>query len=606
MEEVERLSHLVRTQQVVTATLGEDAVLNCELMKPKDVLQVTWQKMTQGQNVNIGVLVSKSTNFLRGKWSLKTRVCRTALSSSEECQEETSPATKLYGPSLLITQTNNSHTTLSCSATGRPAPIVTWDDTDILENSTMANVTHPNGTVTVTITFTLAAFSLADKDTRIGCMVSLFSGGVIKNIPARTQAPFAGLPEVTDGDRISGKTTVIAAVMGSLCFIAVCCGAVALWWCKLRNKIRSNLDATPKVRLGATPADQDVWICPVSVADAVSAVIGDGEVITPSSMTAVAGLPFTLGCNVTIATGDTVKQVRWLNKHNQVLLAYEPGESVRTTSSHDGVELTSSSHRDVSAITIKRAGPNDEGCYRCIFDIYPSGAQEGKTCLSIEVKVGNEGDKTAVSGKLATMSCWYGLPDRVRQVLWRKTAEQGDTTKVASFAKRGQPSIEEPYRGRTTLSPSLGDTQLSIRPVRTEDEGCYTCEFHTYPEGTRSATACLFVYANCTAAARPAAQMVWNVEGDNRTLGPSVSSSYDQGDGTTLVTSTLLLQEGLLHDLSVKCMVHHRGLDSPMSVNLNVSCVAALLLCCLCVCLCKLRFDLEWWKTECFDEKPEF
>lgn len=117
-------------------------------------------------------------------------------------------------------------------------------------------------------------------------------------------------------------------------------------------------------------------------------------------------------------------------------------------------------------------------------------------CLPVSdpVKVGNEGNKTAISGKLATMSCWYGLPDRVRQVLWRKTAEQGDTTTLASFAKRGQPSIEEPYRGRMTLNPSLGDTQLSIRPVKTEDEGCYTCEFHTYPEGTRSATACLFVY----------------------------------------------------------------------------------------------------------------
>lgn len=117
-------------------------------------------------------------------------------------------------------------------------------------------------------------------------------------------------------------------------------------------------------------------------------------------------------------------------------------------------------------------------------------------CLPVSdpVKVGNEGNKTAISGKLATMSCWYGLPDRVRQVLWRKTAEQGDTTTLASFAKRGQPSIEEPYRGRMTLNPSLGDTLLSIRPVKTEDEGCYTCEFHTYPEGTRSATACLFVY----------------------------------------------------------------------------------------------------------------
>ncbi|KAK6291067.1 hypothetical protein J4Q44_G00385350 [Coregonus suidteri] len=61
-------------------------------------------------------------------------------------------------------------------------------------------------------------------------------------IPASNQAPFAGLPEVTDGDRISGKRTVIGAVMGSLCFIAVCCGAVAQWWCKQRNTMRrSNL-----------------------------------------------------------------------------------------------------------------------------------------------------------------------------------------------------------------------------------------------------------------------------------------------------------------------------------------------------------------------------
>ncbi|XP_055764334.1 OX-2 membrane glycoprotein-like isoform X2 [Salvelinus fontinalis] len=48
------LSHLVRTQQVVTATLGENAVLTCELMKPKDVLRHLGEKMTQGQNVNIG------------------------------------------------------------------------------------------------------------------------------------------------------------------------------------------------------------------------------------------------------------------------------------------------------------------------------------------------------------------------------------------------------------------------------------------------------------------------------------------------------------------------------------------------------------------------
>ncbi|KAL1022308.1 hypothetical protein UPYG_G00024980 [Umbra pygmaea] len=365
-----------------------------------------------------------------------------------------------------------------------------------------------------------------------------------------------------------------------------------------------------------------------------------GEVITLSNLTAVAGLPIMLGCNVTLATEDKVMQVRWLDQHNQLLLSYETGRPVRLTKQHDGVTLLSS-HYNVSLITIKRADLSHEGCYRCVFDIYPSGGKEGQTCLTIETKAINEGNKTAVSGTLATLSCWYGIPDRVQQVLWRKTANQGDTIKVASFSKRGNPSIDEPFQGRTVLSHTLGTTELSIQPVRTEDEGCYTCEFHTYPEGTRSAKTCLFVYepnqpygtgrysagrygaschnlfrvlpnpaitfvtsngiieANCTTTARPAAHMIWNVEGENGTLGPSTLSAQDQGDGTTFVTSTLYLQEKLLPDLPVKCIVHHQGLESPMSVYLNlnvgpalatvisVSCVVVLLICSLCVCLCK-------------------
>ncbi|XP_067116601.1 OX-2 membrane glycoprotein-like isoform X2 [Osmerus mordax] len=365
----------------------------------------------------------------------------------------------------------------------------------------------------------------------------------------------------------------------------------------------------PNMCSSALPGGLQIWILVMVTS------LTRGEVIAPSNLNAIAGLPFSLGCNVTMETGHTVKQVRWLNQHKQVLLAYKPGQPVTISSQRDDVTLTAS-RNDVSVITIKRAGPKDEGCYQCIFDIYPSGGQEGKTCLNIIGEVGSEGNKTAVSGKQATLSCWYGLQERVHQVLWRKTAEQGDTTSVASYAKRGQPTVERPFLGRVTLSPSLGDTQLTIRPVKTEDEGCYSCEFHTYPEGTRRATACLSVYvlpkpevtyvmsssfieANCTARSRPPAELVWNVEGDNRTLGPPVSSSYEQGDGTTWVISTLLLQSGLLNDLSVKCLVHHRGLETPMSVSLNtnvgpalavlisVSCVAALLLLCLCVCLCK-------------------
>lgn len=99
-----------------------------------------------------------------------------------------------------------------------------------------------------------------------------------------------------------------------------------------------------------------------------------------------------------------------------------------------------------------------------------------------------------MSGRLANLSCWYNLPERVHQVLWRKTAEQGDTTTVASCTKDGHQSITEPFVGRVGLSRNMSVTQLTVRSVRTEDEGCYTCEFHTYPDGMKKATTCLSVY----------------------------------------------------------------------------------------------------------------
>ncbi|XP_018546110.1 OX-2 membrane glycoprotein [Lates calcarifer] len=341
-----------------------------------------------------------------------------------------------------------------------------------------------------------------------------------------------------------------------------------------------------------------------------------GEVIAPASLTAEAGRPLTLGCNITTAVGDTVRQVRWLNRHGKVLLAYEQSVPVRISHRDPSVQL-SAHHNDASYINITRVRGDDEGCYRCIFDVYPKGSQEARTCIRVTGKVRLMGNKTAISGKMATLSCSYSLPERVHQVLWRKTAEQGDTTTVASYSKKGHYNVEEHFKDHVGLSRTLDDTQLTIRSVRTEDEACYTCEFHTYPDGIKRATACLSVYvlpkpevshvtsssgvteANCTALSRPAADITWNIDRDNRTLGPPILSAYDQGDGTTVVTSTIFFQPGVLNDLSVKCIVHHQGLEKPLMVSLNtgvgpamvillsVCGVATVFLLCLCVCLCK-------------------
>ncbi|XP_061092142.1 OX-2 membrane glycoprotein isoform X1 [Conger conger] len=235
----------------------------------------------------------------------------------------------------------------------------------------------------------------------------------------------------------------------------------------------------------------------------------------------------------------------------------------------------------------------------------------------IRAQVTMDGNKTAVSGKLATLSCSYTVPGDVSQVLWSKTAEQGDTSDLAFYNKQTGTTVRKPFQERVSLSHTLVESHLTIKPVRTEDEGCYTCEFHVYPKGTKAAMACLTVYvlpkpevtyrtvsqdiieANCTALARPAAQIAWNVAGYNKTLGPAMSSLIQQGDGTTLVISTILIQADLLDDQSVKCLVSHQGLDSPMSVSVNikvgkalailisVTAVAAVLIICMCICLWK-------------------
>lgn len=77
------------------------------------------------------------------------------------------------------------------------------------------------------------------------------------------------------------------------------------------------------------------------------------------------------------------------------------------------------------------------------------------------------------------------------------------------------------------------------------------------------------IEANCTSVSRPPAEIVWNVERDNRTMGAPVATHLPQGDGTTLVISTLMVRSGLLKDVSVKCLVHHKGLETPIAVSMN-------------------------------------
>lgn len=79
------------------------------------------------------------------------------------------------------------------------------------------------------------------------------------------------------------------------------------------------------------------------------------------------------------------------------------------------------------------------------------------------------------------------------------------------------------------------------------------------------------VEVNCTTVSRPASRISWNVEGENRTMGPSISSYFEQGDGTTLVVSSILVEDRLMVDKTIKCLVHHQGLQTAATAAVNKS-----------------------------------
>ncbi|XP_075871934.1 nectin-3-like isoform X3 [Nelusetta ayraudi] len=317
------------------------------------------------------------------------------------------------------------------------------------------------------------------------------------------------------------------------------------------------------------------------------------EVTAPTGLVAEAERPLLLSCNVTFGPGDTLMQVRWYDGQGQLLLAYQLPE-VSISDQDANVQLVAS-RSDGSSIRIVKLQPDGDGCYRCAFDIFPLGQQEGTACVQLTGRVHLEGNRTAVSGQPLTLSCRYSIPGRVQQVLWSKRAEEGvsNAATVAWFHEGAHPTVEQAFQGRVSLSPSLGHSNLTLLQPRAEDQACYTCHFHTFPEGSRSATACLAVHVlpqtpqlthstsptgdtqvNCTARSRPLAQLSWEVGGANATPGPPAVTWSQQSDGTTTVTSTLLLllrRSETPGRVAATCVVRHPGLQEPLRATLDPS-----------------------------------
>ncbi|XP_013121472.2 OX-2 membrane glycoprotein [Oreochromis niloticus] len=196
------LTAVIQTQQTVLAAVGEDAEFSCQLLETKDVLQVTWQKISHdveenvatyskqfGQRVNDGFI--DKFEFKHTGLQNCSIVIRNVTEQDEGCYHclfNTYPEGSFTGRTCLqvyelhepVVDVRESNSTeewvVSCSATGRPAPTVTLSVSQQDLNFTQYNtvsVSNTNATFTVTTTAVLSGSR--KHSTQVGCAARVLS-----------------------------------------------------------------------------------------------------------------------------------------------------------------------------------------------------------------------------------------------------------------------------------------------------------------------------------------------------------------------------------------------------------------------------------------------
>ncbi|XP_056287385.1 OX-2 membrane glycoprotein-like [Pseudoliparis swirei] len=266
---------LIQSQPTVLAALGDSAFLNCRLTQSKDVVQVTWQKISPegekdlatsnkyfGQKVNpefrervefedVGL---HSSSIVIRNLTHRDEGCYLCLFNTNPDGALTGRTClqlyELHAASLHVRESNSAEeVVVSCSATGRPAPTVTL----IVPHYNTTNTTkstNTNGTVTVTATAAVPRLRVGDW--RVGCAVRVLSGRetvMYAVVPEVELSPSVGV-DVESGSDISWTIGVLV-----LCFVVVAAAAAAAAVVFYRRKQhnRQNPQSNTPGFLNSTP-----------------------------------------------------------------------------------------------------------------------------------------------------------------------------------------------------------------------------------------------------------------------------------------------------------------------------------------------------------------
>ncbi|XP_005038806.1 PREDICTED: OX-2 membrane glycoprotein isoform X3 [Ficedula albicollis] len=206
--------------------MGDNATLSCALTKSMDVLQVTWQKDSEGSNDNIATY--SKANGLKIHEPYKGRMNFTSLelnktsitfwdtrmddSGHYKCLFNVFPVGSLSGNiHLSVSGLNASvhhnisedHLIVTCNAYGFPEPTITWNN---LFNSTptQKTVKHKNGIVS--ITSKLEVYNIQSISARdLTCTVSNTNEAV--ELPVKIKGGRRGIISALVGDYCSASSS---------------------------------------------------------------------------------------------------------------------------------------------------------------------------------------------------------------------------------------------------------------------------------------------------------------------------------------------------------------------------------------------------------------
>ncbi|XP_078512890.1 OX-2 membrane glycoprotein-like isoform X2 [Lissotriton helveticus] len=310
-----------------------------------------------------------------------------------------------------------------------------------------------------------------------------------------------------------------------------------------------------------------------------------GDVLTAESTTVSLGVTVTLKC-VLLAPSD-ILQITWQKKTGsgqENVATYTPREGVNVKQGYSDRLNVTLLQLNETAITFKRVGLEDEGCYLCIFNTFPGGSKQGSTCVVIRGDVATEEKTVAEIGTQVTLKCVLRKSLDVLQITWQKNTS-AEIRNLATFAPKTGVNVDKRYKDHLNITLlSLNETAITFWKTNTHDEGCYQCLFNAFPSGSIGGTTCLSLYgplwmsnhhvrssdalnATCSATSWPAPVLRWI--GEEQVL-KNGSSKVHNSNGTVSVSSWVLLNVSQsLANATIACRAQNGLKEALRSIMLN-------------------------------------